>query len=398
MLALTATATPEVKDDIKTQLHMRVTRSTRSSTTFDRPNLRFVVQPCRSEAEKERWLMRLLYRSSEPAIVYVATRRDADLIASMFRDRGIAARAYHAGMERFDRDVVQDMFMADQIRVVVATNAFGMGVDKPDIKYVVHYHFPGSIESFYQEAGRAGRKDQIVAYSVVLYQPRDRRIQEYFIDNSVPSPQMLAALYDFLRQRSGDTLFLGDEDLASALPFEEQALRIGVHILEREGYIRRGYDFAARCAIKIFEPVADVLARVQAPERRQQLATLLRALKLTDYGEKRGVNLAPALPPDRPEPGGDRAVPDRAQPGRGAELSRLGARLHVAQAAAHGANRTTGAGSASLAKPGAKRPRQAGPHDPGLPGNPHLPAYGHPRYFGESRPIAVPQVRPLRPA
>ena len=292
ILALTATATPPIKTDIKEQLHMKVGRGHEIVDTFDRPNLRFVVQPCRSEADKERWLMRLLYRSTEPAIVYVATRRDADLIASMLRDRGIAARAYHAGLERFDRDAIQDMFMNDQIRVVVATNAFGMGVDKPDIKYVIHYHFPGSIESFYQEAGRAGRKDQIVAYSVVLYTPRDRRIQEYFIERSLPSPEVLAQLYDFLRGQGGETLYLGDDDLAEALPFDEQALRIGMHILEREGYIRRGYDFAAGCAIKIFEPVADVLAKIELPERRDRLAALIAALKLPDYGEKRGVNLA----------------------------------------------------------------------------------------------------------
>ena len=292
ILALTATATPPVKTDIKEQLHMNVGRGNEIVDTFDRPNLRFVVQPCRTELDKERWLMRLLYRSTEPAIVYVATRRDADLIASMLRDRGIAARAYHAGMERYDRDAVQDMFMNDQIRLVVATNAFGMGVDKPDIKYVIHYHFPGDIESFYQEAGRAGRKDQIVAYSVVLYTPRDRRIQEFFIERSVPSPEVLAGLYDFLRRQAGDTLYLGDDDLAEALPFEEQATRIAMHILEREGYIRRGYDFAAGCAIKIFESVTDVLAKVEPPERRDRLAALIEALKMPDYGEKRGVNLA----------------------------------------------------------------------------------------------------------
>jgi len=292
VVALTATATPAVKVDIKQQLHMQVSPGREIADSFDRPNLRFVVLPCRNEPEKERWLMRLLYRSTEPAIVYVATRRDADLIASMLRDRGIAARAYHAGMERYDRDVVQDMFMSDQIRVVVATNAFGMGVDKPDIRYVIHYHFPGDIESFYQEAGRAGRSDQVVAYSVVLYNPGDRRIQEYFIQKSLPSPQVLQAMFDYFRQRPGDTLYLSDEDLADALPFEEQALRIGLHILEREGYIRRGYDFAASCAIKIFEPVADLLARAGPPERRQRLAALLEALKMADYGEKRGVNLA----------------------------------------------------------------------------------------------------------
>ena len=292
VVALTATATPPVKADIKEQLHMRVVRSHEIIDSFDRPNLRFVIQPCRTEADKERWLMRLLYRSTEPAIVYVATRRDADLIASMLRDRGIAARAYHAGMERYDRDVVQEMFMSGQIRVVVATNAFGMGVDKSDIHYVIHYHFPGDIESFYQEAGRAGRGDQAVAYSIVLYTPRDRRIQEYFIKKSVPSPQVLSALFDFFRRQPGETLYLSDEDLADALPFEEQALRIGLHILEQEGYIRRGYDFAARCAIKVFEPVADVLARVESPERRHRLAALLEALKIADYGEKRGVNLA----------------------------------------------------------------------------------------------------------
>ncbi|MBM4429605.1 MAG: RecQ family ATP-dependent DNA helicase, partial [Chloroflexi bacterium] len=292
ILALTATATPAVKADIIEQLHMRVGRGHEVIDSFDRPNLRFIVQRCATESEKERWLMRLLYRSTESAIVYVATRRDADLIASMLRDRGISARAYHAGMERYDRDVVQEMFMNDQIRVVVATNAFGMGVDKPDIHYVIHYHFPGDIESFYQEAGRAGRSDQIVAYSVVLYTPRDRRIQEYFIDKSLPSPEVLGALFDYLRRQAGETLHLSDEDLADALPFEDQALRIGLHILEREGYIRRGYDFAAGCAVKIFEPVSDTLARVELVEKRQRLTSLLTALQMVDYGEKRGVNLA----------------------------------------------------------------------------------------------------------
>jgi len=289
--ALTATATPPVKADIKEQLHMQVSRRHEIVDSFDRPNLRFIVQPCRTESDKERWLMRLLYRSTEPAIVYVATRRDADLIASMLRDRGIAARAYHAGMERYDRDVVQEMFMNDQIRVVVATNAFGMGVDKPDIRYVIHYHFPGDMESFYQEAGRAGRSDQVTAYSIVLYTQRDRRIQEYFIQQSIPSPQVLQALFDFFQKQSGDTLYLSDDDLADALPFEEQALRIGLHILEKEGYIRRGYDFAAGSAIKIFEPVASILARVK-PEQRERLAAVIRASRIADYGEKRGVNLA----------------------------------------------------------------------------------------------------------
>ena len=292
LVALTATATPPVRADIKQQLHMQVAPSHEIVDSFDRPNLRFIVKRCSNESEKERWLMRLLYRSVEPAIVYVATRRDAELIASMLRDRGIAARAYHAGMERYDRDVVQEMFMNDQIRVVVATNAFGMGVDKDNIRYVIHYHFPGGIESFYQEAGRAGRKDQVVAYSIVLYTPRDRRIQEYFIKQSIPSPQVLAALFDFLRRQPGQTLYLSDEDLAGALAFEEQALRIGLHILEQEGYIRRGYDFAAGAAIKIFEPLDDVLARVEPAERRATLAAVLHALAIADYGEKRGVNLA----------------------------------------------------------------------------------------------------------
>jgi len=292
VVALTATATPPVKADIKEQLHMQVSRAHEIVDSFDRPNLRFVVLQCRTESDKERWLMRLLYRSTEPAIVYVATRRDAEAIASMLRDRGIAARAYHAGMERYDRDVVQDMFMNDQIRVAVATNAFGMGVDKANVRYVIHYHFPGDLESFYQEAGRAGRGDQVVAYSIVLYNPRDKRIQDYFIQKSVPSPQVLQALFDFFRGQPGDTLYLSDEDLADALPFEEQALRIGLHILEQEGYIRRGYDFAAGCAIKIFEPVADLLARVEPPERRARLAALLNGIKIADYGEKRGINLA----------------------------------------------------------------------------------------------------------
>ncbi|MGA9348916.1 MAG: RecQ family ATP-dependent DNA helicase [Anaerolineae bacterium] len=291
VLALTATATPPVKADIKTQLRMTVSKEREIIDSFDRPNLRFIVYECRTEPEKERWLMRLLYRSNEPAIVYVATRRDADIIADMLRDRGVAARAYHAGMERYDRDVVQEMFMNDQIRVVVATNAFGMGVDKEDIRYVIHYHFPGDIESFYQEAGRAGRSDQIIAYSVVLYHKRDKRIQDYFIKKSIPSPQVLQALFDYFKAQPGEILYLSDDDLAEALPFEEQAIRIGLHILEKEGYIKRGYDFAARCAIKIFEPVRETLARVRDAEQRNRLAQLLEGIAIADYGERK-VNLA----------------------------------------------------------------------------------------------------------
>jgi len=169
VLALTATATPRVRQDIRRSLGMRDPHV--EVTSFNRPNLTYRVVP----AEKKEKLARILdvIRSSPPpGIVYATTRKECDELAAELRSSGIDAAAYHAGMGAARRTEVQERFMTDEVGVVVATIAFGMGVDKPNVRFVIHAAVPGSLPAYIQESGRAGR-DGEAAECVVLYRGAD---------------------------------------------------------------------------------------------------------------------------------------------------------------------------------------------------------------------------------
>jgi ATP-dependent DNA helicase RecQ len=177
IVALTATASPPVRDEIATRLGMRDPKVVVGG--FDRPNLWLGVLHCRDEKEKTAALLDAVAGAEKPGLVYVATRKRADELAEQIGEAGTTARSYHAGMSSKQRDAVQAAFMEDDVDVVVATIAFGMGVDKPNVRFVFHYDVSDSVDSYYQEIGRAGR-DGEPARALLFFRPEDLGLRRFF--------------------------------------------------------------------------------------------------------------------------------------------------------------------------------------------------------------------------
>ena len=192
-VALTATATPIVREDIRGVLNLR--EPFESISGFERPNLSFTITPVEKVAQKYGRLKKVLVEN-KTGIVYCATRKKVEEVAETIHSWGLKCIAYHGGMSDQEREDTQNAFISREADIAVATNAFGMGIDRSDVRFVVHFEIPGSVEAYYQEAGRAGR-DGEASVCELLFNYADTRTQEFFIDGVNPGPGMIRDVYQF---------------------------------------------------------------------------------------------------------------------------------------------------------------------------------------------------------
>ena len=279
-IALTATATHRVREDIVNTLGLRNPKQFING--FARTNLHFGVVHCQSERDKQQELKQFLESRPGSGIIYAATRkRCEELVEYCNNELKISVGSYHAGLLPEQRRAIQDRFMEGQLEIIVATNAFGMGIDKPDLRFVVHYNMPGSLEAYYQEAGRAGR-DGLYSQCVLLYGYQDRFVQEFFIENAHPGKDIVRRVYDYVMAQDVDPIEQTQQEIRDALQLSISAEAVGtsLQILSRTGVLERleaGQGLAMLRINSELPSLIDVLPR-EAKNQRKAMRAIEKAV------------------------------------------------------------------------------------------------------------------------
>ena len=289
IVALTATADPRVRDDIVTRLGLE--NPVVHVAGFDRPNLRFDCIRVASQKQKQEHIAEQLRGlKDESAIVYCGTRKRVEEVTDYLQQQHIRCARYHAGMENAERQRVQNAFARDSLRIIVATNAFGMGIDKPDVRMVLHHDMPDSLESYYQEAGRAGR-DGEASECILYFAPRDRSLRDFFIDLAHPEARDVVQVYRQLVAFNGNRVHIREvmeSDDQPGINAAVQAL-IDSGLVERSGMMVRalradGEDLIDTAGLE--EHRQHAIAKLDAMQRYAESATCLRARILSYFGDE----------------------------------------------------------------------------------------------------------------
>ncbi len=264
VIALTATAAPPIRADIIEQLGLQNPQEVIAS--FDRPNLYLKVERFIDDADKRRELVERVVEQLKPGLVYTATRKDAESYAAELDARGLRAAAYHAGMKRADRQRVQQEFMDDELEVVVATSAFGMGIDKPNVRFVFHASVPASLDSYYQEIGRTGRDDK-PAEVVLFYRPEDLGLQKLLTTSKPP----VDALTEVARAVRTQDKPVTTKELKNQLDLPATKRTRALNLLEQAGAVATTAEGRLEYLDPEFAAAQAVERAVEVAETHQQL-------------------------------------------------------------------------------------------------------------------------------
>jgi ATP-dependent DNA helicase RecQ len=292
VLAMTATATPEIRDEIVTRLRMR--EPSVFVRGFDRPNISLRVDTFQTEEEKLDGLIRRVRFAECPGIVYVATRKNAEAIVGALNELGTQAMFYHAGLKASERTEIQDRFMAGDAEIIVATNAFGMGIDKADVRFVYHFDITESLDSYYQEIGRAGR-DGEPAEAVLFYRSQNLGLRKFQAGSGKMETHQIAQVAEILQREDGP---VAPSEIADRTDLSARKVTSVLNRLQEVGAVEATVDGGVQLAEAVDTAEAAQLAadaqdrlklgkrtRIEQMQRYAEISTCRREYLLRYFGE-----------------------------------------------------------------------------------------------------------------